>query len=219
VRIVVASIACFLFAGIAAAQDPQQQPAKPADSGPPQVRQEPTSTPVPYWWAQPVATLITGIAAGWIAFSVYRLQTRQREKDEELKQAQKESDWQDSFRKLHEKFWSTDRDFKIVRRWIACDAAYARVKPILAKRVADEPLEPKEYGAVEKIDRFCAIMLRVKQVNAAAPKLDDLTAWEMKSYFDWWFGRMQKEYSQKPEKERKEFWRYVQLHWDRLTTP
>ncbi len=175
----------------------------------------------PEWSAfvQPAATLLgsilTASATGWIAFRVYRLQVQQ-----------KAAAWAEQFREIHVDFWNNE-DYATVRTWIICDEEYTKIAPILRMRVNGQSPTATEAVAIEKIDRFCAIMLRVKQVNAAAPKLDDLTPelkklieWEKKSYYKWWFGSMLEDAkTQKPKDERREFWQYIKTFWDQLTTP
>jgi hypothetical protein len=74
-----------------------------------------------------------------------------------------EAEWIDSYRSLYAEFWK-DKDIASVRGFITNDIAYADIKLILEKRLASDSntLDREENKQIELIDKFCALLIRVK---------------------------------------------------------
>lgn len=165
----------------------------------------------PYWYVQPLATfggaVIGAIATLFIANRLYAFQQSQEAREVKETLEELTNDWLLEFRKLHENFWSTDDDYMRVREWIACDRGYEKVRETLVKKLRNpEEISPKEYRVIDAIDRFCAILLRVRQLNDSAPKgLDSNTSLEMSSYIQWWIAPL--------SDRRPELWGYITKHW------
>ena len=105
---------------------------------------------------QVLATFCIGIGSlslsAFVAFYGYRIQRRD-----------KDNAWVQAFRDLYSKFWSDDHMTR-VRAWLACDASYKEIEPILVKRLALGKIEVNEYEILESIDRFCALMMQMLQM-------------------------------------------------------
>ncbi len=102
----------------------------------------------------PLIPFVTGAVGAAIAWSVYRLGVIQRQ-----------DAWLRTLWDFHRAFWQ-DEKMERVRAWIACDAAYREVQPILFKRVqgfsgADSgatTISIEEYKLLESVDRFGALL-------------------------------------------------------------
>lgn len=124
---------------------------------------------------------VMGALIAWLGYKLSRQQSRES--------------WLRTYKDLHEAFWS-DPDFREIRAWLACDAAYSRLCPILSKRrQIDEGVQPAlsltedEYAQLERLDRFLNFLMRVVVVNPEFKRQKSL--WT-KLYFDYWlaqFGR------------------------------
>jgi hypothetical protein len=72
--------------------------------------------------------------------------------------------WIETFRTLYGEFWKDD-EITQVRRWITNDEEYKDIKSMLDKRMEggdNNSMSIEENDKIEKIDRFCSIMMRVK---------------------------------------------------------
>lgn len=108
-----------------------------------------------------ILAFVTGVAGSAIAFSVYR-----------LSRVQRDDGWLRSLWEFHQAFWK-DKDMERVRAWIASDAAYAEVRPILVKRNMEfkrgvnyvDELTIEEYKSLELIDRYSALLLAYSRIS------------------------------------------------------
>ncbi len=73
-----------------------------------------------------------------------------------------ESQWLDSFRRLYAEFWETPESAQ-VRRWLTNTKEYEDIKNILIDRLGSDEngLDTDANDNIEKLDRFCALMVRV----------------------------------------------------------
>lgn len=117
---------------------------------------------------------------------------------------QKAEAWYQTFRELYARFW-TDEQIAEVRSWIACDAAYEKVRPTLGQRFKGE-VAVEEYWILERVDRFCALIIQIVQLN---PEKGNS---EQKKYYSelydrYWFDKV---------RTRRELWKYVEKFWRTL---
>ncbi|MFO0086347.1 MAG: hypothetical protein ACK52L_10800, partial [Pirellula sp.] len=137
-------------------------------------------------FTQPVATFLGALATASIAYVVAKMQSAQKEREQQAQEALRNAEWRKEFREVHAQFWSNDLDYTKARSWIACDEAFKLIQNVFQKKLdpnSTTNLTPEDYQIIESFDRFCAILLRVKQVNLTAPaELDSLTRWEIDQY-------------------------------------
>jgi hypothetical protein len=113
-----------------------------------------------------------------------------------------------SFRTLYEQFWQNP-DIVIVRSWVASDALYAKqLEPILSQRLEDmehkkNSLDDKQYEVTEKIDKFCALLVRMHFFNETNMSDDERELWN-DIYGTFWFNKV---------KEREKLRAYINALW------
>jgi hypothetical protein len=112
--------------------------------------------------------------------------------------------WIESYGSLYTEFWK-DEGIASVRNLIANDVAYASIEPILEARLKTESntLDAKENETIEQIDRFCAMLIRIK-MQPLTKKQREL--WN-ETYRDAWIARV---------KKRKALRTYMETHWPGL---
>lgn len=111
-----------------------------------------------------IIDVISKIVLGFVgAFITYLLYKNNR--------AQRSDNWLKHFNELHDLFWK-DPDMREVRSWIACNESYLEVEKIFKKRRNCEfqadgaaVVSPVEYLVLEKLDKFCNLMVRVITLN------------------------------------------------------
>ena len=99
------------------------------------------------------------------------------------------------FLELHELFWK-ESDFADVRRWISCQKAYEEIEPILSirKQIEDKELPPdalenRHYAILEKIDKFCNLMMRAIALNPQFKNQRAKALWK-RLFFNYWVVHM-----------------------------
>jgi|NGEPerStandDraft_6_1074524.scaffolds.fasta_scaffold222176_1 hypothetical protein len=104
-------------------------------------------------WLGPILSgfsLVAAAAAAWTTFIFYHRKTL-------------DAAWIESYRLLYAEFWK-DEDIAAVRNFITNDLAYAEIEPILDKRLSTDSntLDHEDNKKIEQIDKFCALLIRVK---------------------------------------------------------
>lgn len=144
--------------------------------------------------ANAVGLVLAGIAAFAFFFAVQIYQRRDQ--------------WLVSFRALYAEFWG-DKHVAEARAIIVSTTCYNEIlRPILNKRNAsdDNLLDMPENEVIDKIDRFCAIMVRITSFSSTLREPDEFELWE-KLFYDFWKNKVQ------PCAELK---RYIDDHWKEL---
>ncbi|MCR6734315.1 MAG: hypothetical protein NVV83_09610 [Afipia sp.] len=70
--------------------------------------------------------------------------------------------WLEGFQSLYKSFWDDD-EIARTRKFLVNDVTYITLRDVLKKRLAstNNNLTPEENDELEKIDRFCALMVRI----------------------------------------------------------
>lgn len=97
--------------------------------------------------------------------------------------------WVDGFRKIYSEFWK-DATTSEVRRWIVSDREYKDIGEILNQRLQTEnnDLDPSANEVLEKIDQYCALMLRVRSFHERGMKDWQKTLWS-NMYETYWINK------------------------------
>jgi len=97
--------------------------------------------------------------------------------------------WIESYRLLYAEFWK-DKDIASVRNFITNDVAYTEIEPILDKRLSTDSntLDHEENEKIELIDKFCALLIRVK-LSESGLKKPQRDLWN-ETYRDPWIERV-----------------------------
>jgi hypothetical protein len=146
---------------------------------------------------------LTALGSGVVAGLVYWLQ---RKRDEEA--------WYKEFRELHREFWSDDESLRFSRRCISNDLAYDELRAVLEKRLDQGDkcrLSEAEYKMLDDIDRFCSVLVRVKDINPGRLTEAQQRLWD-RAYYVYWFNRI--ESGRRPELQR-----YINLVWPDVVAP
>jgi len=100
--------------------------------------------------------------------------------------------WIDSYRALYAEFWKEDNN-AIVRNFITSDIAYAGVERILIKRLKSDnnDLSDSENEVLERIDKFCALLVRIQFFESLKPTRKQRDLWN-KTYGDFWIIKIRK---------------------------
>lgn len=108
----------------------------------------------------PVIKIVLGLSGPVISLLIYLLYRRQRT-----------DAWLRDFGELHRAFWD-DRAMVDIRLWLANAEAYAEIAPVLRirraihdKELSAFALPKRDYAVLEKIDRFCNLMMRVSVLD------------------------------------------------------
>jgi hypothetical protein len=118
---------------------------------------------------------------------------------------QQRAAWLESFRLLYQEFWRDD-DVTLVRHAIVTEAQYAAILPILQKRNATpetNTLTDEENLTIERIDRFCSTMVRIKSLGQTSKGERQHQLWK-NVYGDFWYGKIRR---------RLELLLYIDTHW------
>jgi hypothetical protein len=120
---------------------------------------------------------------------------------------QQRTAWFDSFRALYAEFWHDD-DIAEIRRCIVNEQSYAAMVKVLDRRNGSDgnALDRYDNALLEKIDRFCALMVRVNSLGEARAGKKERDLW-YQLYGRFWFGKLQ---------VRSELWAYLEKHWHAL---
>lgn len=156
-----------------------------------------TLAPPGGWDVGKFAQVLTGIAALAALGLAY-------ETLDKVHLAKRRADWLDSFRLLYREFWQDD-EIAEVRLWMVNDRAYETPRAVLLRRQAsvDNTLDAYDNAVLEKIDRFCALMVRVHTLGALGDDEDQERLW-FNLYGRFWLGKLQR---------RDELKQYIRLHW------
>ncbi len=117
--------------------------------------------------------------------------------------------WIEAFRTLYSEFWK-DNEITQVRRWITNDEEYKDIKDVLDKRMEggdNNSMSTEDNDKIEKIDRFCSIMMRVKYFGQM-----EMTDQQRDLYNDTYKNFWAKKISQRPE-----FKKYIDKFWKGLS--
>lgn len=124
-----------------------------------------------------IATKLTEIVPSLlgpiIAFLLYRL-NREIRRDR----------WAQELRDFHQFFW-TNPDCEKVRIWLACDASYESIRPILQRRLKNEYILEKEYKTLETLDKFFALLAMYRRIEIKDGKH---MAWTRRAFDEYWLG-------------------------------
>jgi hypothetical protein len=121
---------------------------------------------------------------------------------------QRRDQWLGSFRGIYGEFWGDDH-VAYARSIIVSSTCYNEIlRPILNKRNNNEEnfLTLEENDILDKIDRFCAIMVRVTSFSSTLKKPDEFELWE-KLFYDFWINKVE---------PREGLRTYIQNHWKEL---
>src|SRR5262249_29813095 len=108
------------------------------------------------------------------------------------------------YRAMYTEFWK-DEDNASVRNWVTNDVEYERVRDILERRLksTNNTLSIEDNKVLERIDRFCAFLIRVQYFEKPAMTRKERRLWD-RAYSDYWMGRI---------RARKELWAYIEEYW------
>jgi hypothetical protein len=112
--------------------------------------------------------------------------------------------WIDTYRVLHAEFWKDD-NIAIVRNWITSEVAYVEVEKILSERLKSEEnhLNSSENQTLEKIDKFCALLIRIQFFENSRMTKTQRDLWN-KTYGNYWLRKIQ---------QRKALRNYISAYW------
>lgn len=145
--------------------------------------------------------LIAAAVAAWATFFVFHKKTL------ELQIQQKNEDWLKGFRLLYAEFWKDDK-IALVRKWITSEEEYKIINEILSKRLEcpDNLLSSDDNDKLEKIDRFCSIIVRITSFSKSEMNEAQKELWN-RMFGDFWFDKI---------KSRTELVDYAKIYWPRL---
>lgn len=123
---------------------------------------------------------------------------------EKVHLAKRRADWLESFRLLYREFWQDDTIAE-VRLWMVNDRAYETPRAVLLRRqtTVANTLDTYDNAVLEKLDRFCALMVRVNTLGALGENEEQQRLW-FNLYGRFWLGKM---------RERDELQQYILRHW------
>lgn len=124
----------------------------------------------------------------------------------EIERLQAENRWIETFRALYADFWKDDQ-IAIVRRWITNEQEYSKLAAVLSARIQSDSntLSPDENDMLEKIDRFCSVLVRIEYFGKTdMPKDRQRKLYEL-TYRFFWKGKV---------RQRQELLSYMNKFWD-----
>ena len=124
----------------------------------------------------------------------------------EIERLQAENRWIETFRALYADFWKDDQ-IAIVRRWITNEQEYSKLAAVLSARIQSDfnTLSPDENDMLEKIDRFCSVLVRIEYFGKTdMPKDRQRKLYEL-TYRFFWKGKV---------RQRQELLSYMNKFWD-----
>jgi hypothetical protein len=112
--------------------------------------------------------------------------------------------WLDGFQKLYADFWD-DEEIAIVRSWIASDIIYKGIESILIERLKTDNnlLDSKSYSAIDKIDKFCSLLVRMNFFNETGMTSAQRNLWQA-TYGAFWINKIA---------EREALALYIRKYW------
>jgi hypothetical protein len=138
--------------------------------------------------------LMIAAAAAWNTYIFYHKRTM-------------EDNWVTTFRALYGEFWNNEQMAQI-RKYLSSDEEYQKLDKILTKRLEkrENSLSSEENDVLERLDRFCATMVRVlyfgnRKMSAHQAKLYD-------AVFTYWKDSMVR---------RKNVHAYITKYWTSLS--
>ena len=155
-------------------------------------------------WAQPIATVLAALATASIAYGVMRLQKR-RDSEE----------WYKNFRSVHADFWSGDALLVRARQMIVNEEDYDALRAVLLDRLktVECRVSRDRYQDLEALDRFLAVLVRMKDINAGAARMDNRQKMLWKTaHYSYWMKLIE-------DPGRTELATYVRRHWPDLLLP
>lgn len=167
------------------------------------------------------AGLLTTGAAAW--YTAVRVTNRNAAKDREQR---RETEHQraaaarrdalaravKTFHILYAEIWK-DPDISYVRRSIYNDEEYKEIDLLLQKRnqVEYNNLTRQENNTIEKVDRFCSILIRVKSFSENEEMSERQRVLWKKLLEDFWLAKI--------KARRPAFYTYIINHWPELEEP
>jgi hypothetical protein len=117
---------------------------------------------------------------------------------------QRRKQWIDDFRALYAEFWR-DPDVSTVRRWIVSNKEYEGLRDILVRRntTTENNLDAKDNAELDKVDKFCSIMIRVGTFEKRRMPKDYRLLLE-KMFAEFWMNKVG---------PRDELKFYIKQHW------
>lgn len=113
--------------------------------------------------------------------------------------------WSVIFRELHKEFWN-DPELSRVRMWLCSDEAYETdLAPVLVRR-RNQTVDKDSYSKLEALDKYCALMVRVTNLQILQMTKEQRVAYKALGY-DWWLYKTT---------QRSEVREYIRLHWKNL---
>lgn len=107
---------------------------------------------------QPLVAIVGSV----IAYFIYRLSCLNRD-----------DAWARQQREFHQFFW-TSKEFEEVRMWLACDESYCKVEHVFTRRIKENIVTHDDYHILEKMDKFCALMISYNMLQPSNRKLQRL---------------------------------------------
>ncbi len=125
-----------------------------------------------------VSLLVAAIAA-WATYFFYHRRTVQ-------------TAWIDSYRLLYAEFWK-DEGIATVRNLITNDVEYTEAEKILRNRLDTKSnnLSVDQNKVIESIDRFCALLIRIKFFESLRLTRKQRALWN-ETYRDFWIAQIRK---------------------------
>lgn len=141
-------------------------------------------------WLSGIGLIATGSAA-WITYHYYYRRTR-------------DAAWLNWYLAIYAAFWDDPRVAE-VRGWISSDVEYAKIAPILSKRlaVANNTFDAETNAALEKIDYFCSILLRIEFFDRGRWTRRQKKLWYV-TFEKYWIAQIRK---------RTELMAYINEYW------
>ena len=116
-----------------------------------------------------------------------------------------EESWFKILRDIHKEFWD-DKDIALVRTWLCSDEIYKELEVILNERKNKTIDKKDDYEKLEALDKYCALMIRVKSLSTAEMTKEQRDIFETLNYDLWLY----------KAKLRTEIYEYIKDHWKNL---
>lgn len=117
--------------------------------------------------------------------------------------------WLDRFRNLYGEFWK-DEDMAFGRKMIVNDENYRELELALKKRNEQSTcaVSSQEYDLLEKIDRFCSVLVRIRTFGESKMNPMQRDLWSKLLYAKFWFDKIE---------SRVELKKYIDKHWSEVS--
>lgn len=152
------------------------------------------------WLAPTLISSIALTAGAVVTYLNYKITIRHYQ----LLARNDENGWYKEFRELYSEFWDS-LDMAQVRAWIACDESYNAIRTVLTQRLSGN-VSASDYSVLEKIDKFCALMTCIIDMDARPENDKQKELWQS-LYYKYWIFKM---------KERAELSSYVMKYWPNI---